>query len=271
MQKALKLSIVIPAYNEESHLKACLDSIARLTEKPYEVIVVDNNSSDKTVLIAKSYSFVRLIHEKRQGVVFARSRGFDTAKGDIICRIDADCILPKNWTKHISHFYSQPQNLNRAWTGGGYFYNLRWRRLMTIVQDLLVFRFNWLLTGGYVLWGSNQATTKDMWHKVRDKVCYEGDIHEDIDLAFHLRYSGFTIFYDNSIKVGAMMRRMRSERSNLWSYLQWWPRTLKHHGYKLWVLCWFVGVFLTYIGSFLPMFVERIARLVGAKPLAEVD
>ena len=53
-QKALTLSIVIPVFNEERYIKACLDSIAAQTVKLDEVIVVDNNSTDKTVLIAKN-------------------------------------------------------------------------------------------------------------------------------------------------------------------------------------------------------------------------
>jgi glycosyltransferase involved in cell wall biosynthesis len=101
IRKALSLSIVIPVYNEQSHLKACLDSIAKQEDYPDEVIVVDNNSTDKTCDIAKSYPFVKLAREKKQGVLSARTKGFNLAKSDFIGRIDADTVLPPTWIKDV--------------------------------------------------------------------------------------------------------------------------------------------------------------------------
>src|SRR5260221_7568754 len=93
----LRISIIIPAYNEEGHLPACLDAIAAQTLKPDEVIVVDNNSTDKTVEIAKKYPFVKLLNEKRQGLRYTRNTGLDAATGDVIGRIDTDSILSPKW------------------------------------------------------------------------------------------------------------------------------------------------------------------------------
>ncbi len=105
MQTPLSLSLVIPAYNEERHLAACLDAVSRQAVMPSEVIVVDNNSTDRTAEIARSYPFVRVVQEPRQGIVFARNAGFDAARGDIIGRIDADTIIPSDWTKHVLAFF----------------------------------------------------------------------------------------------------------------------------------------------------------------------
>jgi len=96
-----KISIVIPVYNEESQLAACRDAISQQKESPFEVIVVDNNSTDSTVRVALSFPFVTLIREPRQGVMHARTTGFDAARGDIIGRIDADTILPPDWTESV--------------------------------------------------------------------------------------------------------------------------------------------------------------------------
>src|SRR5476651_1469584 len=82
--KTLTLSIVIPVYNEQGYLKACLDSIAAQADLPDEVIVVDNNSTDDTAKIAKSYKFVRLLREPRHHQSFAQATGFDAARSDII-------------------------------------------------------------------------------------------------------------------------------------------------------------------------------------------
>jgi glycosyltransferase involved in cell wall biosynthesis len=68
LNKTLSLTIVIPVFNEQNHISACLEAIAAQTAMPDEVIVVDNNSTDKTVQIAKQFAFVKIIKEKRQGV-----------------------------------------------------------------------------------------------------------------------------------------------------------------------------------------------------------
>src|SRR5690349_12508105 len=121
----IRVSIVIPAYNEEFHLRSCLQAIADQSQPVHEVIVVDNNSSDQTAKVAATYPFVKVIHEPRQGRVFARNAGFNAATGDVVGRIDADIILPVDWVAHVQHFYGRQHNVGRAWSGAGYFYNVR--------------------------------------------------------------------------------------------------------------------------------------------------
>ena len=123
--KALSLSIVIPVYNEEHHIRACLDAIAAQTVRPDEVIVVDNNSTDRSMEIVQEYPFVRIVREPRQGIVYTRNAGFDAAKCAIIGRIDGDTVLPVNWVARVKWFYANSSNANACLTGGGYFYNIR--------------------------------------------------------------------------------------------------------------------------------------------------
>src|SRR4051812_24373156 len=104
----MKTSIVIPVYNEAERLAACLRSIANQAVTPDEVIVVNNNSNDGTAAIARSFDFVRLLSEPRQGVVHARNRGFNAAHGDIIGRIDADTLLPRNWVSQVQSIFNDP-------------------------------------------------------------------------------------------------------------------------------------------------------------------
>ncbi|HEY5667999.1 MAG TPA: glycosyltransferase family A protein, partial [Candidatus Saccharimonadales bacterium] len=118
------VSIVIPAYNEERHLRACLQAIAKQTIQPLEVIVVDNNSTDRTAQVAREFPFVRVVSEHRQGRVFARNAGFGAAKGEILGRIDADIILPSTWVEHLQAFYANPLHARSAWSGMGYFDNV---------------------------------------------------------------------------------------------------------------------------------------------------
>src|SRR5207253_642825 len=104
LNKTLTLTIVIPVYNEQNHLSACLSAIAAQTVMPDEVIVVDNNSTDSSRDIAKQFPFVRLIKEKKQGVLYAKNRGFAAAGSEIIGRIDADSILPPRWVESVKNF-----------------------------------------------------------------------------------------------------------------------------------------------------------------------
>lgn len=102
----MKISIVIPAYNEEKYLSRTLESIASQTRTPDEVIVVDNNSTDKTVTIAKKYG-VKVVTEPKQGNVFALKKAMDSATGDIIATTDADTILPLSWVASIEELFEE--------------------------------------------------------------------------------------------------------------------------------------------------------------------
>lgn len=101
VSQQVDLSVVIPAYNEEKFLPLCLQSISELTtDKDFEVIVVDNNATDKTAQIAKEFQEtlnLRVISEERQGRGAARKRGFDEALGRVIVSLDADTIVYPDW------------------------------------------------------------------------------------------------------------------------------------------------------------------------------
>jgi len=64
----MNVSIIIPVYNEASQLDACLSAIAVQGIKPFEVIVIDNNSTDDSLEVAGRYGFVKLLSESRQGL-----------------------------------------------------------------------------------------------------------------------------------------------------------------------------------------------------------
>ena len=264
-----RVSIVIPVYNEERHLAACLDAVAAQDLPPFEVIVVDNNSRDGSMAIARRYPFVRVVHAAQQGIVFARNAGFDAARGDIIARIDADIVVPRRWVAHIQQFYSGAERQNRAWTGCGHFYNMRFPRAVTWWYELFAFRFNRLLIGHYTMWGSNMALTRTQWQAVRTHVHNRTDIHEDLDLAMHLHDEGTRIVYDRTIRTKARLKRVRTDRDKLWEYLQWWPRTLRLHRRPGWIAAWLISALVFYAGSYLMVITEWIARRLGRPPLPE--
>lgn len=102
-----QVSVVIPAYNEEKYIKNSLFSLLQSEQKThinYEVILVDNNSSDQTVKIAQKFRKgmnLRIIKESKQGRGIARARGFEEARGEIILSADADTIFYRGWIETL--------------------------------------------------------------------------------------------------------------------------------------------------------------------------
>lgn len=265
MSKKLTLSIVIPVYNEENHIKECLEAIKAQIEAPLEVIVVDNNSSDKTVEIAKKYPFVTVLSAREQGIAFARNVGFNAARGNIIGRIDADSRIPSNWTQHVREYIeANPEHLL---TGGSYFYDLKLPRFFGWVQGQIAFRSNRFIMGYYIAWGSNMAFKKTLWNEVKDEVHNSADIHEDMDLAMHLHEHGYKITYQSGFKVGVdsrLLSKKRNTRAQHMHYLKMWPRTLYLHKLRRAWLGW-VGVYVVYFSYYLIILANRIGGWIYGK------
>jgi glycosyltransferase involved in cell wall biosynthesis len=249
MSNRLRISLVIPAYNEESHLADCLQAALDQDVPFWEIIVVDNASTDRTAIVAEQFPGVRIVREPRRGIVHARNRGFNAARGEIIARIDADTALPSDWSAHIAQFYGNPNHLRTAWTGGGFFHDMSFPRFVSSVYHLLAFRINQLLIGYPTLWGSNMALPASLWREIAPDTCDRLGIHEDLDLAMHVHAAGARVHYDSTMPVPAQLRRVRASRPELWDYLQWWPNTLKFHGYASWRICWAIGVMPLYLAT----------------------
>jgi glycosyltransferase involved in cell wall biosynthesis len=100
-----RFSVVIPAYNEADFLGSCLDSLlAQDFRDPYEIIVVDNNSTDATAEVARSRG-VTVVHEPKPGVCSARQRGTNAARGEIVVSTDADTTFGSDWLSRIDRAF----------------------------------------------------------------------------------------------------------------------------------------------------------------------
>ncbi len=90
------VSIVVPVYNGEKFLKECIDSVKSQSCGDWELIIIDDGSTDSSAKIAQSYlndSRIRLIVQKNSGVAFSRMAGVKLAKGEWITFLDADDVL----------------------------------------------------------------------------------------------------------------------------------------------------------------------------------
>lgn len=104
-----KFSIIIPAWNEEEYVGAAIGA-SRAQDYPrdrFEIIVVDNNSADKTSMAARKAGADKVVLEPEQGTNMARNRGVEEAEGEILAFLDADCIPPPEWLRHLEENLSK--------------------------------------------------------------------------------------------------------------------------------------------------------------------
>lgn len=201
----MKISVVIPAYNEETRIASCLESVLNQTRPADEVIVVNNNSTDDTPKVVSKFKSVTLIDEKEQGIIPARNAGFDKAMGNIIVRTDADSILPKNFIENVEKDFSNNPNavgVSMPVT----FYDMPIVKNLTYLYYPYMF-FPRLLIGHYCLVGPAMAIRKSAWKKIRKELCMDpSKVHEDVDVSIHISKYG-DIYHDRRILVKASGRR----------------------------------------------------------------
>lgn len=98
---AVMISVIIPAFNEETFIPLCLDSLKRQSfSGTFEIIVVDNASTDRTADVARNAG-VRVVSEPHQGITWARQKGLEAARGGIIAFVDADSRVGPRWLERI--------------------------------------------------------------------------------------------------------------------------------------------------------------------------
>jgi GT2 family glycosyltransferase len=136
----VRISVVIPALNEEKMIGRCLECLARSSFPPdsFEVIVVDNGSTDRTLEIAHSFSRQLSISTFQQSGVHIsalRNLGAAASKGEILAFLDADCMVPEDWLERafgqlhsetagvVGSYYAIPSGsrwVARTWYGAGH-------------------------------------------------------------------------------------------------------------------------------------------------------
>jgi glycosyltransferase involved in cell wall biosynthesis len=102
-EPAPRASVVICAYNAERTMRECLESLTALRYPNFEVIVVDDGSTDGTRAIAEGYPQFRLISHENRGLSVARNEGILAATGEIVAFTDSDCAVDPDWLTFLVH------------------------------------------------------------------------------------------------------------------------------------------------------------------------
>ena len=148
----MKLSIVIPAYNEEVLIGGCINSIlAEVNDKNYdlEIIAVNNASTDKTREIIVSFPQVKLVDEPNKGLVKARRAGYLASKGELIANIDADTRMIPGWLDKVFEEFSKNKKIV-ALSGPPIYYDLS-KNARTAVRIFYYFGFFIYLINRHIL------------------------------------------------------------------------------------------------------------------------
>ncbi len=213
----MKLSFVIPAYNEENNISACLSSIieeCRKEEYAVEIIVVDNACTDRTAEIAASFPGVNVIREQQKGIVWARRAGYLASSGDLIANVDADIMLLPGWLKRVIRSFRKDEKLI-AMSGPHTFHDLSpWVNMIIrgyYAWGYVIYLFtNTVLHTGAMLQGGNYVIKRSVLDKIGGydtSIIFYG---EDSDVAMRIRKLGH-IKFDFGLKVSTTGRRLAEE------------------------------------------------------------
>lgn len=211
-----KVSVLIPAYNEEAYILKTLEALLQQDYPNYEVIVVNNASTDRTAEVVSSFIYrkgqtfkFRLLHEREQGTQAARECGRRLAAGEIIAQLDADCIPPKNW---ISTGVRLMQEKGAAAVAGPYDYfdSRFFIRTLTHFSQLFILQpLNQLVQlfkrGGIIIGGNVfiRASVLERSGGYNTALRFYGD---DVDIALKVSRYGHILF-TKKIMVKSSSRR----------------------------------------------------------------
>ena len=98
----MRISVVVPLYNQAQYVNDCIDSLLDQTRSPHEIIVVNDGSTDDSLHMIDRYPSIKIINQVNKGLSAARNTGIMHATGDYVLFVDADDILMMNCIEKIS-------------------------------------------------------------------------------------------------------------------------------------------------------------------------
>tara|TARA_A100001011_G_C14194257_1_gene792745 strand:- start:23 stop:742 length:720 start_codon:yes stop_codon:yes gene_type:complete len=218
----LTVSIIVPAYNEEETIEKTLQSLKSQSYPNIEVIVVDNNSSDRTNELSKRHCGSVFL-ETEQGYIAAVNRGAREASGDLITFCDADSFYPKDWvTQVVQEFQKEPNIVAVYGSADTHDANAIQNRINGFFYTLFL-RFSRFLgldnTSGF-----NFVMRRDVFMNVGGYDPKFKKMSPDIELGKRLKKEG-PIAFNPSIKVRSSFRRYQDSgvlSTQLMFFKAWW-------------------------------------------------
>jgi len=213
----MRISFVVPAYNEEAYLGKCLEAIVAQTAsapRNFEIIVVNNASTDRTREIASSFPRVRVVDELRKGLTYARQAGFSASTGDYIANVDADSVLTPGWVDEVIRNFRQQPKL-AALSGPVIYYDLTYRqRILVRVYYFIAWSTyainRYILRMGSMIQGGNFVVARYALEEIGGfdtSIAFYG---EDTDIARRISKVG-PVMFTLKLKMFTSARRLNKE------------------------------------------------------------
>ena len=202
----MRVTVVIPTYNEARQIEACLRCFAQQTlpREEFEIIVVDGGSTDPTVALAAPYAD-RVIPQTSEGIGGARNDGVALARAPILATTDADCRVPETWLETISEDFEDPDVVAVCGPDGPFDGGLKAQVIFFFVRSIIRLA---ALVGLYGTGSTNTAFRRDAFLAIGG---YRNLSHsDDIDMGHRIASKG-RILYDPRLFVRLSVRRLEKQ------------------------------------------------------------
>ena len=249
----MKITVIIPVYNEEKGIEKCLKSIINNTRSPDEIIVTNGMSEDKTRELISQFSQVKLLSNTKRTAASGRNLAISAASGDIIVFTDGDCYADSKWIENIEKAFEY-YNLDalggkvvaaKAENKFEEFWNhLAWNVLMSF-GDVSYKVVDRTMNDAFVT--ANCAYRKDLLNKLNGFDEWFGNNAEDVDLSWralslgaNMRYIPEAVIYAhgvttlkgiknksfrNGVSSSKLQKRYGSRINYDWNiYRLWWKQ-----------------------------------------------
>ncbi len=136
IEDQFKVSILLPTYNSEKYIKQTLDSIVKQVYKNYELVIIDNCSTDKTIEIINNYNNkinIKVFIKKTKNLAEALNMGLDNSHGDFIARIDSDDLIRKKRLLKQVEFLKNNSDYNLVGTNA-----IRFKKIKFFFKPFLI-------------------------------------------------------------------------------------------------------------------------------------
>ncbi len=212
----MRVSVIVPTFNEEKIIEKCLLSLKRQTFRDYELVVVDGHSKDGTVGIARKY-VDEVIFDEGKGAAAARNLAVRKVKSEIVAFVDGDTIVPENWIEVLVRAFDK----GAVGVGGPLL-----PEGGTLVDEIFFFLMADLVRrmssrfGSHHFSGNNCAYSREIYLK-------SGGFREDLDMLDDVEFSmrvgkyGKEIFEPKMVAVASIRRtKQKGHFASVKSYLR---------------------------------------------------
>ena len=188
-----KISVIVPVYNSEKYLENCLQSIVNQVYKDFELIIVDDGSTDNSGIIInkfeKKHDFIKTIHQENKGVSCARNEGIINSNGEYVCFVDSDDIVSE---LYLSHLIDIVLNKKTDWalTAVDNYKNIEENQCINIDLNNISSDLFYLLNKEYVVFGPCCKLYKRKL-LIDNNICFPADISCGEDLIFNFKYMSY--------------------------------------------------------------------------------